>query len=384
METASKLVIRPAEPDGDLAPLREAVRAFLARTMADRPPQLRAKSWSGADREFSCALGAQGWIGMTWPKAYGGQERSMLERYVVLEELLAAGAPVGAHWVAERQSGPLLMRYADKAVARDIVPRIVRGELTFCIGMSEPDSGSDLASIRTRADRVDGGWVVNGTKLWTSSAHRAEYMIALVRTDRNADDKHKGLSQFLIDMKTSQGLQVRPIRNLGGEESFNEVVFEDVFVPENMLIGTEGEGWAQVTAELTFERSGPERYLSSYALLTEMVDHADADDPRHAVEIGRLVAELSTLRQMSRGIAAMLNRGENPQLAAANVKDLGALFEQRIPEVAHQLFDHELRAGGSPFVATHCYLTQAVPSFSLRGGTREILRGIIARGLGVR
>lgn len=383
MDIANKLVIRPAEPDGELASLRKEVRAFLARTITERPPQLRAESWSGYDEAFSRELGKQGWIGMTWPKEFGGQERSMLERYVVLEELLAAGAPVSAHWVAERQSGPLLMRYAERAVAQEIVPRITRGEVCFCIGMSEPDSGSDLASIRTRADRVPGGWVVNGTKLWTSNADRSHYMIALVRTERNAAEKHKGLSQLLVDM-SSDGLLVRPIRSLAGQESFTEVVFDNVFVPEQMLIGAEGEGWAQVTAELTFERSGPERYLSSYALLTEMLDHACADDPRHAVEIGRLIAELSTLRQMSRGIAAMLHRAENPQLAAANVKDLGALFEQRIPEVAHQLFDHELRPGTKPFVSTHCYLTQTVPSFSLRGGTREILRGIIARGLGVR
>jgi acyl-CoA dehydrogenase len=383
LEIASKIAIRPAEPDGALAALRAEVRAFLAETIPDLPPQTRAKSWSGYDPEFSRALGARGWIGMTWPKAYGGQERSMLERYVVLEELLAAGAPVGGHWVAERQSGPLLMRYADKSVAQDIVPRITRGEVRFCIGMSEPDSGSDLASIRTRADRVDGGWVVNGTKLWTSNAHQSQYMIALVRTERGVDDKHKGLSQFLVDMQ-SDGLQVRPIRNLAGNEGFNEVVFDNVFVPDRMLIGQEGDGWAQVTAELTFERSGPERYLSSYALLAEMVDHADAADSRHNVEIGYLVAELSNLRQMSRGIAAMLHRGENPQLAAANVKDMGALFEQRIPEVAHQLFGNELRRAGDPFMATQAYLTQTVPSFSLRGGTREILRGIIAKGLGVR
>lgn len=383
METARNIIIRPAESDQNLAGLRAQVRSFLARTLPDVPPQIRARSWSGGDPAFSRALGAQGWIGITWPKAYGGQERSMLERYVVLEELLAAGAPVGAHWVAERQSGPLLMRYADPAVAQDIVPRIVRGEMRFCIGMSEPDSGSDLASIRTRGDQVEGGWIINGTKLWTSGAQHADYMIALVRTDRDAA-KHAGLSQFLIDMRHTKGLQVRPIRNLAGQADFNEVVFQDAFVAERMLIGQAGQGWAQVTAELAFERSGPERYLSSVALLTEMLDHADASDPRHATELGYLVAEMSNLRQMSRGIAAMLDKGENPYQAAANVKDLGALFEQRIPEVAHQLFGQELRQDGAPFMATQAYLTQAVPSFSLRGGTREILRGIIAKGLGIR
>lgn len=163
METASKIIVRPAPTDDALAPVRQEVRAFLAEALHDVPPQKRAESWSGYDPAFSRALGEKGWIGMTWPRAYGGQERSMLERYVVLEELLAAGAPVLAHWAAERQSGPLLMRYADKAVAQEIVPRITRGEVCFCVGMSEPDSGSDLASIRTRADKVEGGWVVNGT-----------------------------------------------------------------------------------------------------------------------------------------------------------------------------------------------------------------------------
>jgi acyl-CoA dehydrogenase len=173
LEIASKVVIRPADPDDALTPLRQEVRAFLAETSATGP-QLRAKSWSGYDPEFSRALGARGWIGMTWPKSYGGGERSMLERYVVLEELLAAGAPVGGHWVAERQSGPLLMRYADKSVAADIVPRITRGEVRFCIGMSEPDSGSDLASIRTRRSR---GWRMGHQRHQALDLQRASFAI---------------------------------------------------------------------------------------------------------------------------------------------------------------------------------------------------------------
>lgn len=383
MSIAEKIIIPPAEPDDSLADLRGQVRDFLHRTIGQLPPQQRAQSWSGHDPEFSLALGREGWIGMTWPKSYGGREQSMLERYVVLEELLAAGAPVGAHWVAERQSGPLLMRYGHPDVAQELVPAIARGELRFCIGMSEPDSGSDLASIRTRATRVSNGWQINGTKLWTSNAHRAHYMIALVRTSPATQERHAGLSQMLVDMR-SPGLQVRPIKNITGAAHFNEVVLQDVFVPDRMLVGKAGDGWAQVTTELAFERSGPERYLSSYALLTEMLDHADADNACHATELGTLVAELATLRQMSCGIAAMLNRGENPGQAAANVKDMGALFEQRIPEVAHQLFGTELLAHGGPFTATQAYLTQVAPSFSLRGGTREILRGIIARGLELR
>ena len=306
----------------------------------------------------------------------------MLERYVVLEEMLAAGAPVGAHWVADRQSAPLLMRYAPDTLAPAIVPRIARGEVYFCIGMSEPDSGSDLASIRTRAERRADGWVINGRKLWTSGAHRAHYMIALVRTGERTANRHEGMSQFLLDM-TTPGLTVRPIVNQLGEHDFNEVTFDDVSVPHEHLIGNEGDGWKQVGAELAFERSGPERYLSSSQLLLEMLDAADADDPRHAVELGRIVAQYGTLRQMSLGVATMLARGENPAQPAALVKDQGALVEQAMPDIAHALFGGQAAPGSSLEFAMR-YAALAVPSFSLRGGTREIMRGMIAKGLDLR
>ncbi len=385
------LMINPGALPPQAESLRAEVRAFLADVMPAIPSLKRCRNWSGADAEFSRQMGARGWIGMTWPKAFGGHERSTLERYVVLEEMLAAGAPVGAHWVADRQSGPQLMRFAPHTLAPKIVPRIARGEVFFCIGMSEPDSGSDLASIRTRATRCrkDGhgdGWLINGRKLWTSGAHRAHYMIALVRTDAPGADKsanrHGGMSQFLIDM-TTPGLTVRPIVNQLGEHDFNEVTFDDVWLPAENLIGAEGDGWAQVGAELAYERSGPERYMSSSQLLLEMLDAADAADPRHAEAIGRIAASYGTLRQMSLGVASMLARGDNPALAAALVKDQGALVEQAMPDTAHALFGGQAVPGSALHDAMH-YTTLAVPSFSLRGGTREILRGIIAKGLDLR
>ena len=376
------LLIDPGSLPPGCEALRTEVRAFLAEAMADIPPARRNRNWSGASPAFSRMMGQRGWLGMTWPQRYGGQERSMLERYVVLEEMLAAGAPVGAHWVAERQSGPLLMRYAPDTLAPRIVPRIARGEAFFCIGMSEPDSGSDLASIRTRAERHASGWVINGRKLWTSGAHRAHYMIALVRTGDKGENRHGGMSQFLVDMQTP-GLTVRPILNQLGEHDFNEVTFDDVLVPHENLIGAEGDGWKQVGAELAYERSGPERYLSSSQLLLEMLDQADPDDPRHAVALGRIVAQYGTLRQMSLGVAVMLSRGENPALAAALVKDQGALVEQAMPDVAHDLFGGRVTPG-STLDQSMRYTTLAVPSFSLRGGTREIMRGLIAKGLDLR
>ena len=370
------------------AALRDDVRAFLAEALADYPPAERARSWVAFDAEFSRKLGAQGWLGMTWPEPYGA-EKSALERYVVVEELLAAGAPVAAHWIAERQSGPLLLRFGTQEQQKLILPQIAAGECFFCIGMSEPDSGSDLASIRTRAVRGDGGWVINGQKVWTTYAHKSHYMIALVRTADAGDDRHAGMSQFIVDLKTP-GITVRPIRNMIGDEEFNEVIFEDAFVPDTMLVGEEGNGWQQVIAELAFERSGPDRFLSCFQLLVEIVRRAH-DIPREepsnraAVAIGRLVAHLITLRQMSLAVAAQLDAGVQPVVEATVVKDLGVAFEQSIPEIAHELFGVSPRLeGGDDFEKALAYVQQASVSFSLRGGTTEILRGVIARGLGLR
>jgi alkylation response protein AidB-like acyl-CoA dehydrogenase len=375
--------VRDLPPEAES--LRDEVRAFLREHFTGRAAVRRARSWGGRDPEFSRKVGARGWIGMTWPKRYGGHERSFLERYVVLEEMLAAGAPVGGHWVADRQSGPLLLRFGTEAQRERFLPAITRGELSFAIGMSEPDSGSDLASIRTRAVRKDGGYVVNGTKVWTSNAHQSDYAIALFRTAVVPDKKHEGLSQFLVDLH-SPGITIRPIVDLAGKHHFNEVVFQDVFVPEDNRVGGEGDGWKQVTTELAFERSGPERYLSSFALVVALLQHVGPEPgPREAEAIGRLVAHMAALRQMSLSVAGMLQAGDNPNLEAAVVKDVGTTFEQSVPEIVHALLDLEPTIDtGEDLQQTLGYLVQNAPSFSLRGGTREVLRGIIARGLGLR
>jgi alkylation response protein AidB-like acyl-CoA dehydrogenase len=364
--------------------LRGEVRGFLREWMGETPPDRRAHSWSGFNPDFSKALGAKGWIGMTWPKKYGGHERSYVERYVVLEEALAAGAPVSAHWVADRQSGPLLLRFGTEEQRERLLPGMARGETYFCIGMSEPGSGSDLASVRTRARKTNEGWVINGQKIWTSNAQNAHWMIALVRTGEEGS-RHAGLTQFLVDMKTP-GLTVKPVVDLVGHSHFNEVFFDDVLVPEEMMIGGEGDGWRQVTAELAYERSGPERYLSSLRLYLEFI-RAVGDEPAESERmlIGRFMSELWTLRQMSISVAGQLAAGNQPIVEASIVKDLGTGFEQDIPRaiqgIARETMDPSLPGA---FNDTLAYLLQVSPSFSLRGGTREILRGIIARDLGLR
>lgn len=376
----------PAAPQTEASEaLRAEVRAFLEVELADRPSIMRAKSWNGFDAAFSRKMGQRGWIGMTWPKAYGGHERGNSERYVVLEEMLAAGAPVAAHWIADRQTGPLLLKFGTEAQKASVLPRIAAGELFACIGMSEPDAGSDLAAARTRAEPVAEGFRINGTKLWTTIAHRAHYMVLFCRTSGTVSDRHVGTSQILIDLATP-GITIRPIIDLAGEHHFNEVVFEDVIVPASAVIGTPGEGWQQVMSELAYERSGPERFLSSMALLVEMIRLLGASPAREAkVAVGRLTAHLLVLRQMSRSVAWMLEQGKDAALQATIVKDLGALYEQEIPDIARRLIaanpDDPATRG---FCALLAHIVANVPAFSLRGGTREILRGIIARGLGLR
>ncbi|HSG88137.1 MAG TPA: acyl-CoA dehydrogenase family protein [Pseudomonadales bacterium] len=378
---AQALVFDPVTLPDTAEALRAQVRAFVAETL---PAELLRNSdfGTGHDAAFSRALGARGWIGMTWPEAYGGGGRSFFERYVVTEELLAAGAPVEAHWIADRQSGPLLLRYGTEEQRRFFLPKIIAGECFFSIGMSEPDSGSDLASVRTTGTRVDGGWRVNGTKLWTSGAHRNHYMIALIRTQPQGENRHAGLSQVIVDLRDSDGLTVRPISNLAGDADFNEVVFEDCFVPDERVVGEPGGGWDQVTSELGYERSGPERFLSSFRVFVELVREIGAHPTDHeAAVLGRMAAHMMTLRRMSISVAGMLQSGRNPVVEAALVKELGNNFEKELPEIARLV---------APLTASRLFrrtLEDTIlhaPSFTIRGGTREILRGMIARGLGLR
>ena len=367
--------------------LRGEVREFL-RTEFPSNRRRNSDFTSGHDPAFSQAIGKKGWIGMTWPKAYGGQERSFYDRYVVTEELLAAGAPVSAHWIADRQSGPLLLRFGSEDQRQKLVPSIARGESYYSIGMSEPNSGSDLASVRTSATPVQGGWVINGTKLWSTDAHRNHYMIALVRTESPSENRHAGLSQFIIDLG-KDGVQVRPIRNMTGNEDFNEVVFTDYFVAEEDMVGEPGNGWAQVTSELGYERSGPERFLSAFRILVELVaclreaqDAAQVVSDQQKAQLGALIAQLITLRRMSISVAGMLQAGDSPNVEAALVKELGNNYEKLVPEVARLILPTMKRSQRLDEALQDTLLLS--PAFTLRGGTREILRGVIARGLGLR
>ncbi len=366
--------------------LRAEVRSFLHTSAKPAPAHTRARSWMGFDAVFSKRLAQRGWVGVTLPRRYGGAELDAFSRYVLVEELLIAGAPVSAHWIADRQSGPQILKFGTQAQQAFYLPRICSGDAFFCIGMSEPNAGSDLASVSTRATPNADGWLLDGQKVWTTNAHHCHYMIALVRSSGEKGDRQAGLSQFIVDLSLP-GVTVRPIRDLSGDAHFSEVFFDKVQLAPDALGGVEGSGWAQVNAELAFERSGPERILSSIVLLDSWISglRQSGDRQAHVVTVGRLATHLAALRSMSIAVTARLAAGESPVVEAALVKDLGTSFEQSIPDIIEAaLGDVGGGAIDADLYQTLFYVSQMAPSYSLRGGTREILRGMIARGLGLR
>jgi acyl-CoA dehydrogenase len=368
--------------------LRREVRAFIAQEVAAGtfdPNQAVHGDLHSA--ELSRRIGARGWIGMTWPKKYGGHERSFLERYVVTEEFRAANAPVRLHFVADRQSGPILLKYAPEHIKLDILPRICRGEACFAIGMSEPGSGSDLFAAKTRATKTDGGWLINGSKIWTSNAHLADYMLGLFRTSpATKENRRHGLTQFLVDMRTP-GIRVNPIYQMTGQHDFNEVVFEDAFMPDDHALGEIDGAWKQATSELAYERSGPERFLETFYVLLELVRAlGPKPDLRSAEGLGRLVAQLHTLRRMSVSVNGMLQAGQEPVVEGSIVKDLGTVWEQKLPARVRELaaFLEPEATNRTSLEEQIAFATMIAPKLTIQGGTTEVLRGIIARGLGLR
>ena len=372
--------------------LREEVRTFLRSELATGAftPHLGHTEFDAA---FTLKVAERGWIGMTWPKRYGGAERSYLERFVVTEELLAAAAPCAAHWFGDRQTGPSLLRYGSEELKQRFLPAIARGECYFALGMSEPGSGSDLASVRTRAERVAGGWRVTGQKVWTSWAHRAHAFFVLCRTAPDTGNRHEGLSQLIVDL-AAPGVTVRPIRFMNGHHHFNEVFLDNVFVSDEMVVGEISQGWKQVTSELTLERSGPERYMTTFPLLVELIRRMGAAPDARARElVGKLSARLWSLRRMSLAIALTLDPGRGAQQGAARagpdlateaalVKDMGTFFERDIIEAARLLAAVEPTPDATDTFER--YLAETIvcsPVATIRGGTTEVLRTLIARRL---
>ncbi len=374
----------------ELAELRGSLREFLVADRAEFGWQPSVDAWlSSWDEPFSARLGAAGFLGLTIPTEYGGRGLGHLHRYVVTEELLACGAPVAAHWIADRQVGPGLLSYGTDEQRSRILPKIAAGKYFSAIGMSEPQAGSDLAAAACRATRTDGGWVLSGTKVWTSGAHLCHQIVVLARTTPlDPERRHAGFSQFIVPTD-SPGIGISPIVLMTGEHHFNEVTFDEVFIEDTNLLGKEGDGWRQLTAELSFERSGPERILSTAPMLTALIrvlaDQGDLDDHASAA-VGELVARVISLRQLSISVARALAGGQSPVNEAALVKDLGTRFEQESADLAADLLSYvSADTDGRAQVAALVEVARVhAPMFTLRGGTNEVLRGMVAKGMGLR
>ena len=374
-------------PDDVLRALRSEVREFLRTELAEGAFRPDVDSWmTGFDPDFSRRLGNRGWLGMTMPAEYGGQGRTPVERFVITEELLAHGAPVAAHWIADRQMAPGILANGTQAQRQHYIPRISAGTMFFAIGMSEPDAGSDLAAVRTRATDNGDSWTISGTKVWTTGAHIAHAMVLLARTDGTTDDRQQGLSQFVVDLPHPD-IEIRPLASIDGDAHFNEVIFHDAVVDSSALLGVRGQGWRQVMSELAFERSGPERYLSTLPLLRAWTDllREQGATPQQRKSLGELTAQAWALRQMSMQVARELQSGGKPDVLAAMVKDLGSTFEgDLVTAIRDASGAIPRRTGGSDFDRLLAQSVLHTPAFTLRGGTNEILRGIVARGLGMR
>ena len=363
----------------DLAALRSEVRSFLDSELAHDSFAPHCDSWlTGFDPGFSQRLGQQGLIGLMLPKEFGGRGLGVQERLVVSEELLAVGAPVAAHWFAERQFAPSILRHGSPDQQREWLPRVTAGQAWIAIGLSEADAGSDLAAIRTRAQKVDGGWQISGAKLWSSGAHTAHAIVVLART---GGERHEGLTQFIVRLPNA-AVQIRPIPLISGAHHFNEVSFDSAFVPDSDVLGAIGNGWTQAMQELAFERAGPERYLSTLPLLQELLAGLPADCPV-AGQLGRCLAEITTFRTINQRVVEHLASGQTTAIDIPLLKSLGTRFEQGTVQLALDLAADDGRA--MPVSAQARSLLREAqyqsPGFTVRGGTNEVLRGIISKGL---
>ena len=369
--------------------LRQEVREFLEKELPrDKYPKAENQWNCGFSPEVSRKIGQRGWIGMTWPKKYGGQEKTYLDRLIMIEEMLRYGAPVAAHWVTERQIVPTLLRYGTEELKQEFLPGIAKGEIYFSAGLSEPEAGSDLASVQTRAIEKDDHFVIDGQKVWTSWANGCQYIYLVVRTDPEAP-KYRGISEIIVDLSLP-GITINPLVNIAGEVHFNEAFFAGVCVPKKYLIGQKNNGWQQIVEQLDYERSGPERLMSNYPLLQDMIEHAKeigvSKEIKH--KLAGLEVEFEVGRLLIYRVAWLLSQGKLPNYEAAMSKAFGTAFEQKVANTATQILGlYGQLMPGSRFAplsgrAAFNYLDSV--GYTIRGGTSEILKNIVAtRGLGL-
>jgi alkylation response protein AidB-like acyl-CoA dehydrogenase len=343
----------------------------VGRAAAASAP-LTEDAWIAApDRAFSLELAKRGWLGMTWPVEAGGGGRSPLERFIVFEALLTTGAPMATSWFADRQMGPTLLQFGTPEQQATFLPQILDGTSAWSIGMSEPDAGSDVASIRTRAERDGDDFVVNGQKIWNSGAASADWIYLIARTDPDAKP-HAGLSELIVDMR-APGITITPIKDMTGNDHFCEVFFEDVRVPVANLVGELNGSFRQVMRQMEHERGGPDRLLSNRKLYDDCLAVADTGDPRvrqevAAIESGYRIGRLLVLREVM---------GQAPRQFSAATKTFCTELEQRIAAFCASVLGPQALLAepglGGRVARNVCY----APAYTIMGGTSQILRNIL-------
>ncbi len=355
--------------DFSMRPEWEALRA-RARAVAERGVAEYGRcsdSWiNGHSKEFTRVLAAEGFIGMTWPTEHGGAGRPGIERIIMAEEMISAGAPIAAGWFADRQMGPSIYTYGSEAQKAAFLPGILSGEASWCIGMSEPDAGSDLASLQTAAVLHGDCYVVNGQKIWTSGAAGAEYCYLICRTGRDGP-AHRGLSELIVPMDLD-GIEVRPVRDMVGNSHFCEIFLTDVRVPAANLVGVEGGAFKQTMVQLGHERGGIDRLVSNRPLYDLALDHADLTDPLIRQEI----ASIETGYRLGRLMVYRGALGEGSADYSAATKAFCTEHEQRVAQFAARMLGPAATVGDDVPNAV-CY----APAYTIQGGTSAIMRNII-------
>lgn len=383
----------------DFTPEESDFRRKLSAFLDDALPadwhgpadESRDDHWA-LNQQIKKGLADRGWFVMSWPTEYGGADSSPMMNTIFAEEMAYRRAP-GHDRFGTRMLGPTLMRFGSDSQRTEHLGAIARGEVQWCQGYSEPNSGSDLASLQTRAVIDGDNFIVNGAKIWTSLAHRADMMFMLVRTDPDAAP-HKGISLLLVDMKTP-GIQVLPIINMAGVHSFNQVVFDDVRVPQANLVGDLNDGWRVGMTVLNFERSGIDYAVWARAALEELVDYVKNDDslisavktdPEVRGKLASLNTEIEAARLLCYDVAWRQGQGEVPSAEASISKVAGTEIYAKVLDYGTELLGMYgvLEPGSEQAELQGNFLKMRLfaTSGSILAGTNEIQKNIIAqRGL---
>lgn len=379
---------------------RQEVRDFVMAELAAGSFEVSSKGLvATSDIDFSRKMAAKGWIGFTWPKSYGGREGGYVNKMIMLEELYKVQAPIGYHFLADRQVGPAIIKFGSDWQKKTFLPGIINAKegMMFCLLFSEPDAGSDLAAVSTRAEKDGDHYIVNGQKVWTSEGHLADYGWMLARTDFNPElPGHRACSEFIVDMHTP-GITIRPIINMAGEHSFNEVFFDDVKIHKKYMVGTENAGFKQIMAQMDYERAGIERLMQNYPVYDQLLKYiknmAESEKQGNYYSwirdtVAQLEIEYHVGRLLCYQIAWLIDRDNLPSSQAALCKAFCTQYEQRLNDVAMRIYGpaSQIRDDVSwrplDVDLAGCYLW--APSYTLQGGSVEVLKNIVAqRGLGL-